>query len=133
MKTFSKLFQIKVPVLHWACMLWFCMSSPTFLFGQGLDPTFYSGASCCIHTLAMQPGNQILAGGMFTVRNTYYGTMFRRFNPNGLVDTSFPASPADNVTGSEGWRVLAIAEQLDGKLLVAGSVGIDGPLNFIGL
>lgn len=81
------------------------------------DPGFApgSGANDAVDALVLQPDGKVLVGGGF---GTFGGTARNRLvrlNADGSVDTSF-----DPGTGANG-RVLSMALQSDGKVLVGGS------------
>ena len=73
-----------------------------------------SGANSVVNTVALQADNKILIGGDFTTYNNVARARFARLNPDGTLDPTFnPAGGADAA-------VLAVAFQLDSKVLIAG-------------
>jgi uncharacterized delta-60 repeat protein len=77
---------------------------------------FNPGANNTVNVLAVQADGKILVGGDFTALGGGMGATMRnhigRMNPDGTVDTTFNA-------GANG-KVLAIAVQADGKIVVGG-------------
>jgi uncharacterized delta-60 repeat protein/uncharacterized repeat protein (TIGR01451 family) len=81
-----------------------------------LDTTFNPSLDGPVRTLLVQADGGVVAGGSFTTANGLTRNRLARFNSDGTLDTSFLASP---LAGADG-VVLALAQQIDGKLLVAG-------------
>ncbi len=72
------------------------------------------GPSNPIYSLAVQSDGKIIIGGNFLYLGTYTVNGFARLNADGSVDFSF-----NPVNGANG-RVLAVALQADGKVLIGG-------------
>lgn len=81
-----------------------------------------------ILSLALQADGRILVGGRFDTIAGHSRTNLARLNPDGTLDTTFDAGAID------GFAVNALALQMDGKILVAGSFTTLGglPRNGIG-
>jgi uncharacterized delta-60 repeat protein len=76
-----------------------------------------------INSIAIQPDNQILVGGMFTSVNGSAATNLARLNPDGTFDGSFSASAfgLSLLFGAKPTEVLALAVQPDRQILVGGT------------
>jgi uncharacterized delta-60 repeat protein len=77
-----------------------------------------SGADGIIRTLVLQPDGRIILGGEFTSFDGTAREYLVRLLANGGVDTSFVGP---DFFGTSGWRVLTLALQSDGRILVGGS------------
>lgn len=99
-----------------------------------LDTTFapapvrHSYNTARIYAVAAQADGRILIGGQFGTVGGYPRDGLARLNADGSVDPSFV--PPANLTNSE--RVLALAIQPDGKILVGGSFN-DAGVNIVRL
>jgi uncharacterized delta-60 repeat protein/uncharacterized repeat protein (TIGR01451 family) len=80
---------------------------------QTFDPGLINGA---VRAIVVQPDGKIVIGGSFTVAGSVSLNYLSRFNRDGTLDAGFLPPPT---TGADG-AVLALALQVDGKLLVAG-------------
>ena len=85
-----------------------------------LDTSFDPRANTTVTTIAVQPDGKILVGGAFTTLSPNGGAAVTRYlvarlNPDGTVEASF--NP--NVINSN--RVLTVAVQADGKILIGGA------------
>ena len=72
------------------------------------------GPSNPIYSVAVQSDGKIVIGGNFLYLGTYTVNGFARLNEDGSIDFSF--NPANGANG----RVLAVALQADGKVLIGG-------------
>jgi uncharacterized delta-60 repeat protein len=75
-----------------------------------------SNASVNVNAIAFQADGKILVGGLFGSLGGQSRASIGRLNADGSLDTSFDAG-----TGGQFARVLAMAVQADGKILVGGS------------
>lgn len=73
-----------------------------------------------VEAVVLQPDGKIIVGGLFTNYNGLLVSRIVRLNADGTLDTTFNA-PAFTTT------VFAIALQSDGKILVAGALGVLSP------
>ncbi|MCE5228192.1 hypothetical protein LLG95_01165 [bacterium] len=88
-----------------------------------LDATFNSSADKTINILAVQASGRILAGGAFTTFNGSPRALITRLESDGALDAGF----APLTTDAGGASVNTIAEQTDGRILIAGTFySIDG-------
>ena len=89
-----------------------------FSFSQSgsLDTTFNTGtgADFQVNSIATQADGKILIGGGFTSYNGVTQNRITRLNTDGSLDTTFNPGTGANV------RVLTIAIQADGKILIGG-------------
>ncbi len=88
-----------------------------------LDPNFNVGAgitgtNAAIHTVAVEPNNQILVGGDFTSFNNAPHHHLVRLNVDGSVDTNFAAF--DGVSSDINGSIRALQVQSDGGILIGG-------------
>jgi len=85
-----------------------------------LDTSFAisNGFDAAVRAILVQPDGRIVAGGSFNNFNGTAQPSLARLNADGTLDTGFLAglSGADNA-------VYALAQQVDGKLVVAGAFG----------
>jgi uncharacterized delta-60 repeat protein len=89
-----------------------------------LDKSFNTskvlGDSYCddpkVFSIVLQPNQKILIGGEFTIDNRHHTNYIARLNANGSLDKSFNYAKS----GADG-RVITMALQSDGKILVAGN------------
>ena len=84
-----------------------------------LDFSFNPGTgigNSTIRAVALQPDGKILIGGQFNVYNGDSVTLMARLWPNGKLDTTFKIN-----TYTNGWAILSIAVQTDGKIIVGGA------------
>lgn len=87
-------------------------------FDPGTGP---DGGVCAV---AIDSGNGILIGGGFASVNGIAQGHFARLNPNGSLDRAFQAGSGANS------NVLAIAVQLDGRVLIGGDfTSVDGTIH----
>jgi len=82
------------------------------------DPSFNSGVTFngAVRAILVQPDGKIVVGGSFTTANGVARNYLARLNSDGSLDGGFLTAPlagADNA-------VFALAQQVDGKLIVAG-------------
>ncbi len=85
-----------------------------------LDSTFNlgTGADNTIYAVLAQPDGKIVIGGAFLNFNGTAAQYVARLNANGSLDGTFTGPVISAGTG--GWRVMSLALQPDGKLLVGG-------------
>ncbi|HXG47945.1 MAG TPA: Calx-beta domain-containing protein, partial [Methylomirabilota bacterium] len=83
-----------------------------------LDSSFNPSASfdAAVRALLIQPDGKIVVGGSFTNANGTTRNYLARLNADGTLDTGFLASPLEGADGA----VYALAQQVDGKIVVAG-------------
>ncbi len=83
-----------------------------------LDASFDPNASLdsTVRAILVQPDGRILVGGTFTSADGVPRNYLARFNVNGSLDTGFLADPLPGADNS----VYALAQQVDGRILVAG-------------
>src|SRR5262249_45063245 len=86
-----------------------------------VDGTFNPGADLsaddsipAVYCLSVQPDGKILVGGYFLALGGADRNSLGRLNPDGSVDATFAP-----LLGSSGWAVFCLAQQTDGKILVA--------------
>lgn len=90
----------------------------SFNGGTGVSPAFgYSPGLSYVYALAVQPDDKIIIGGAFSAYNGVGRTNIARINADGTLDNSF--DPGQGV-GYISPKVLAIALQPDGKVLIGG-------------
>lgn len=96
---------------------YYVMSSDWCPENWGNDAGFVTGAGAndAVDAIARQPDGKVLVGGRFSAFNGTARNRLARLNADGSLDTGF-----DPGTGANG-RVLSIAPQGDGKVLVGGS------------
>jgi uncharacterized delta-60 repeat protein len=85
-----------------------------FLPDGVLDATFAPSANNDVRALVIQPDGKIVVAGSFTQINGQDYSFIARLDANGALDSSFARFVDESVL-----RVLAIALQVDGKLVVA--------------
>ncbi len=85
-------------------------------------PVFRSSGTPRVYAVAVQSNGRVLIGGQFAAVGGLPRDGLARLNLDGTVDPSFV--PPSNLTNSD--RVLALAVQPDGKILVAGSFNDSG-------
>lgn len=85
-----------------------------------IDFTFEPGAGANnpIYAMILQPDGKILIGGNFSAYGPTERNGIARLNINGSLDTSF--NPGTGAAAAGSAIVYAIAQQLDGKILVGG-------------
>ncbi len=93
----------------------------TFQYGTGTDSE--------VNAVLVQPDGKIIIGGTFLHYNGTARQLVARLNANGSVDASFTGPVFSDGTGSP-WRVMSLALQADGKLLVGGAFYFQGGANF---
>jgi uncharacterized delta-60 repeat protein len=95
-----------------------------------LDSSFNPGAgvSASVYALAVRSDSKVLIGGNFSTINGQIRNQVARLNDDGSVDHGF-----DPGAGFTGGNVLALAEQPDGKVVIAGNFTmINGaPRNYV--
>lgn len=86
----------------------------------GMDQTFDPGAGANnpIYALLIQSDGKIVIGGDFSAYGPTPRNGVARVNLDGKLDSSF--NPGSGGSGAHGLTVYALAQQLDGKLLVGG-------------
>ena len=88
------------------------------IFDDGtIDGSFTpgTGANGDVYAILLQPDTTLIIGGLFTSYNGTARNRIARLFSNGTLDTGFdPGTGADN-------KILALARQGDGKLIVAGT------------
>jgi len=84
------------------------------------DVTFYSAAGCNsnVYTLALQPNNQLLIGGDFTMADGVTREHIARLNVDGTLDPSF-LLPYD--TSGANNTVRAMTVMADGRIAIGGN------------
>ena len=80
-----------------------------------------TGANKTVYTIAVQPDGKILVGGQFTTFSGVTVNRIARLNADGTRDTAFTTNNGTGITGTTYDRVLTIAIQPDGKILVGGA------------
>ena len=80
-----------------------------------------TGANNTVYTIAVQPDGKILVGGQFTTFSGVTVNRIARLNADGTRDTAFTTNNGTGITGTTYDRVLTIAIQPDGKILVGGA------------
>src|SRR5439155_23603024 len=93
-----------------------------------LDPDFNVGfgANDAVYAITVQTNGQVLVAGKFTGFNNVNLGRIARLNPDGSLDNNFNPGLAAN------GAVYSVAQQADGKILIAGaftSVNGDGSIN----
>jgi uncharacterized delta-60 repeat protein len=83
----------------------------------------------CIYSLAIQPDGMIIASGNTYSHDPYLGEYYyafamARYNPDGSLDDSFGSSGIVMIDSGSSSYIRDITLQADGKILVAGAVGI---------
>lgn len=86
--------------------------------GATVDATFNPSANAAVFAMAVQQDGKILVGGAFTNLSGSLRKCIARLNPDGTLDPAF--HPDAEGGGFFGPRVLGLAVQTDGKILVAG-------------
>ena len=84
------------------------------------DPTYssFAGFNNDVYALVLQPNNQLIAGGDFTMANGVTRNRIARLNSDGTLDAEF--SLPSSSSGADG-TVRAIALQTDGRILLGGA------------
>jgi len=84
------------------------------------DTTYsaFAGFNNSVNALVLQPNNQLLAGGDFTMADGVVRNRIARLNADGSLDAGF--SLPSSSKGADG-SVRALALQADGRILVGGS------------
>jgi len=97
---------------------WLAVATP---MAGSSDATFGPGITVDrpIYSVAIQPDGKALIGGSFTTVNGVSRSELARLNPDGSLDTNF-LSGMQGVFGYGGSKVLCIALQPDGKVLIGG-------------
>jgi uncharacterized delta-60 repeat protein len=91
----------------------------------GLDTTFVTtdfGGNDIVTGIAIQPDGKIVAVGLTQVGSGPLAAAITRYNSDGTQDTTFGTSGKTTTTLGVGAVARAVAIQVDGKILVAGSV-----------
>jgi uncharacterized delta-60 repeat protein len=88
--------------------------NPDGTLDMAFDPNVDS-ANSSVFSIALQTDGKILVGGLFTSIGGQARRHIARLNPDGTLDTAFDPSP----DGTDS-RVVDIAVQTDGKILVGG-------------
>ncbi|HEY6228596.1 MAG TPA: Calx-beta domain-containing protein, partial [Verrucomicrobiae bacterium] len=88
--------------------------------GGDVDPTFDPGAGANnpIYAMILQADGKIVIGGNFSAYGPTPRNGIARINQSGTLDFSF--DPGTGAAASGSFTVYAIAQQLDGKLIVGG-------------
>jgi uncharacterized delta-60 repeat protein len=97
-------------------------------FGSGgIVITSIGSSNDAAHALVIQSDGKIVAAGSSFNNNTSkYDFALVRYNSNGTLDTGFGASGIVTTSVGSGWDVAnALGIQPDGKIVAAGSSGID--------
>jgi uncharacterized delta-60 repeat protein len=83
------------------------------------DPTYssFAGFNNNVYALVLQPNNQLLAGGDFTMANGVTRNRIARLNSDGTLDADF-SLPSSTMGADASVRALAL--QADGRILVGG-------------
>lgn len=83
-----------------------------------LDPAFNPAAAFdgAVRAIVIQADGRIVVGGSFTIANGVPRNRMARLNGDGSLDASFMPSP---LVGADG-PVFALAQQINGKIIVAG-------------
>lgn len=89
-------------------------NNPPVTFGCPLGVDYYG---CNIADLKLLPSGKLLAGGKFTSFGSNYAVNLVRLNSDGSLDEGFIANTGD---GSASDRILDMALQTDGKVLLGG-------------
>jgi uncharacterized delta-60 repeat protein len=86
--------------------------------GSG-DPTYspFAGFNGDVYALALQPNNQLLVGGDFTMADGVTRNCIARLNSDGSLDADF-SLPTDNYGANA--TVSSVAVQADGRILLGG-------------
>lgn len=86
------------------------------------DPTYspFAGFNGIVNALALQPNQQLLVGGNFTIANGVPRQSLARLNSDGSLDAGFLLPSASS--GANG-LIYALALQTDGRILAGGSFG----------
>jgi len=82
-----------------------------------IDHTFVASPNAMVKTLLTQPDGKLLIAGFFTLVNGQPRRYITRLNPDGTLDSSFPDV---NVDGGSFTRILTLALQADGKIILGG-------------
>ena len=82
------------------------------------DTTFMVDSDGPILAIMVRPDQSLLIGGAFTGINTSERVGLARLNPNGSLTADFDTQV---YTPGSVWRVRAIAQQADGKVLIGGT------------
>lgn len=89
---------------------------PSGNIDQTFDPG--AGANNPIYAMILQPDGKIVIGGNFSAYGPTPRNGVARLNPSGTLDSTF--NPGTGAGGSGTFTVYALAQQLDGKILVGG-------------
>jgi len=86
------------------------------------DPTYspFAGFNGNVNALALQPNNQLVVGGKFTIANGVPRQSLARLNSDGSLDAGFLLPSASS--GANG-QIYALAIQADGRIVAGGSFG----------
>jgi uncharacterized delta-60 repeat protein len=98
----------------------------------GTVTTDFRGTSAAARAVAVQPDGKIVAAGLAAI-NGVLDFALVRYNPDGTLDASFGTvgivtNPFDFVGSFD--RVTSVALQPDGKIVLAGSTGVNSFANF---
>jgi uncharacterized delta-60 repeat protein len=102
-------------------------------FGTGgkvttsISPSYDSASSVSIQ----RDGKIVVAGRTVTLSDGNFHSLLVRYNSNGMLDTAFGAGGnLTNIFGGDNEAVSSIAIQLDGKIVAAGGVTVNGNSDF---
>src|SRR5262245_16776323 len=97
----------------------------TFGIG-GKVQTDFPGLAAVASSVVVQPdGKIVVAGGAFPLFTFAGDFKVARYNPDGLLDTSFGDNGIVTTTFPEGSYAFDVALQSDGKIIAAGTVFVD--------
>jgi uncharacterized delta-60 repeat protein len=103
----------------------------SFNAGTGVNPAFgYAQGVSSVYALAVQPDDKIFIGGTFNSYNGIERTNIARINADGTLDLTF--DPGQGIGGIAP-KVMAIALQSDGKVLIGGQFSSINGTNRLGI
>ena len=107
-----------------------------FTTAGSVDPSFHSGPGLgAAFTATVQSDGEILVAGYVVGSSRFTDGLLVRYNPDGTLDTTFgsngvderTASELDTVPGASFPHLISVAQQADGKLVVAYSDNSETP------
>src|SRR5262245_39143817 len=105
-------------------------SASSFKLDLNFKPALPSSSGASINAMAAMPDGKIAVAGFFSVVNGSVHQYLARLNPDGTTDSSFDSGNAV-IRGMPG--IQGLIPQLDGKLIVWGSISFEDQYHFVRL